>query len=74
MASSLAKRSLEDRHDARKVPRLGEFSSFPIHPLSKYHGNCAVYKQPVELQSYSIDHERAVHFDDRQLVSNISRQ
>ncbi|KAG2184190.1 hypothetical protein INT44_009205 [Umbelopsis vinacea] len=67
MASPLGKRSQRDSDDSRKAPRVEEIASFPIHPLSKYHGNCAVYKQPVELQSYSIDHERSVHFDDRQL-------
>jgi hypothetical protein len=50
-----------------KSPRIEEHK-FALHPLGKYSGDCAVYKQPVELQSFSIDHERTVHFDDRQLV------
>ncbi|CAM0138236.1 unnamed protein product [Umbelopsis sp. WA50703] len=49
-----------------KSPRIEEHK-FALHPLGKYSGDCAVYKQPVELQSFSIDHERTVHFDDRQL-------
>jgi hypothetical protein len=71
MGTPPAKRSHNDSEESRKLSRKEEFA-FPVHPLSKYNGNCAVYKQPVELLSYSIDHERSVHFDDRQLVSYLS--
>lgn len=73
METPSAKRHIDNDEDrSNKVPRVEQFS-FPVHPLSKYSGNCAVYKQPVEIQSYSIDHERSVHFDDRQLVRSVLR-
>ncbi|KAJ2959772.1 hypothetical protein NQZ79_g4790 [Umbelopsis isabellina] len=56
----------EEESSIVKSPRFEEYK-FDLHPLGKYSGDCAVYKQPVELQSFSIDHERTVHFDDRQL-------
>lgn len=73
METPSAKRYMDDDEErSNKVSRIEQFS-FPVHPLSKYNGNCAVYKQPVEIQSYSIDHERSVHFDDRQLVRSVLR-
>lgn len=60
----------DDEQGPNKETRI-EVQTFPMYPLSKYNGNCAVYKQPIEIQSYSIDHERTVHFDDRQLVRTL---
>lgn len=62
----------EEDSSVAKSPRFEEHK-FELHPLGKYTGDCAVYKQPVELQSFSIDHERTVHFDNRQLVSGYIR-
>ncbi|KAJ8663683.1 hypothetical protein O0I10_000932 [Lichtheimia ornata] len=41
--------------------------SFPVFPSHRYSGKCPEYKQPVEIQSYSIDANRRVWFDQREL-------
>ncbi|KAG9305069.1 hypothetical protein G9A89_007709 [Geosiphon pyriformis] len=40
---------------------------FPIHPIGRFKGACAVYEQPLEVTSYSHDGERIMHLDDREL-------
>lgn len=54
--------SATKRRDTRHV------ESFSVRPAQHYAGRCAIYKQPVEINSYSIDGERCVWFDDRELV------
>ncbi|CAG8477170.1 17635_t:CDS:2 [Acaulospora colombiana] len=41
--------------------------TFPIHPIGRFNGACASYKQPVEIMSFSYDDERNLHMDDREL-------
>ncbi|KAI7897652.1 RAI1 like PD-XK nuclease-domain-containing protein [Cokeromyces recurvatus] len=43
------------------------YASFPLGNNYNYEGSFPIYKQPQELVSYSIDHERRVWFDDREL-------
>lgn len=58
---------LEDQSTAkRRDTRSTE--SFAVRPAQHYAGQCAIYKQPIEINSYSIDGERRVWFDDRELV------
>lgn len=41
---------------------------FPVYNINKYRGSSPTYKKPVEINSYSIDENRHVWFDDRELV------
>lgn len=43
----------------------------PVLHSSRYHGPSPVYKQPIEINSYSIDSDRRVWFDNRELVSRV---
>lgn len=45
-----------------------EYSSFKLKRTDLYEGSFPVYKQPQELTSYSIDHNRHVWFDNREMV------
>ncbi|KAI9481344.1 MAG: RAI1 like PD-XK nuclease-domain-containing protein [Benjaminiella poitrasii] len=56
-----------DEVDDRKRIRLNPDFSFPVKRNEDYEGSFPIYKQPQELTSYSIDHERRVWFDDREL-------
>ncbi|KAL0082305.1 hypothetical protein F4703DRAFT_1739362 [Phycomyces blakesleeanus] len=49
-----------------KKDRL-EVMSFPVRPPASYKGEFPTYAQPAEITSYSIDHNRQVWFDDREL-------
>ncbi|KAI8076909.1 uncharacterized protein BX664DRAFT_367400 [Halteromyces radiatus] len=40
---------------------------FPVYHTDRYRGSSPTYKQPVEINSYSIDADRRVWFDDREL-------
>ncbi|KAI8059289.1 hypothetical protein BC940DRAFT_328364 [Gongronella butleri] len=64
----MAKRKLSEEHE-RGMPPLARFNTrlFRVQHTSRYQGSFPVYKQPTELTSYSIDHERRVWFDDREL-------
>ena len=42
--------------------------AFPVLSTDRYTGSYPEYRQPVEVNSYSIDADRRVWFDDRQLV------
>ncbi|KAI9308347.1 RAI1 like PD-XK nuclease-domain-containing protein [Cunninghamella echinulata] len=39
----------------------------PVYNINKYRGSSPVYKQPVEINSYSIDENRRIWFDNREL-------
>ncbi|ORX44911.1 hypothetical protein DM01DRAFT_1295045 [Hesseltinella vesiculosa] len=51
------------------IRNTGPFSTkqFQVGPSHRYQGRSPVYKQPVEINSYSIDHDRKVWFDNREL-------
>ncbi|CAO3621899.1 unnamed protein product [Cunninghamella blakesleeana] len=40
---------------------------FPVYNINRYRGSSPVYKKPVEINSYSIDGNRHVWFDNREL-------
>ncbi|KAI9499528.1 RAI1 like PD-XK nuclease-domain-containing protein [Zychaea mexicana] len=54
---------------AKRFHRNGEAeqNSFRVLPAHRYSGRCPEYRQPIEVNSYSIDADRRVWFDDREL-------
>lgn len=62
----MSKRSLENSCDD-SVPKRSKWSSFQLKNNAEYEGSFPVYKQPQEINSYSIDHERRVWFDNREM-------
>ena len=53
---------------SKRFHRSGEQHAFPVLSTDRYTGSYPEYRQPVEVNSYSIDADRRVWFDDRQLV------
>ncbi|CEP09637.1 hypothetical protein [Parasitella parasitica] len=56
----------------RKKRKLDSLPSFRLEANECYQGSFPVYKQPQEITSYSIDHERRVWFDNREMVGYTS--
>lgn len=54
------------RNKKRKLET--SLSSFKLDRTESYQGDFPVYKQPQEITSYSIDHNRRVWFDNREMV------
>ncbi|CAO3635371.1 unnamed protein product [Mucor fragilis] len=50
-----------------KRRRVDAYPSFRLNHTESYQGSFPVYKQPQEITSYSIDHERRVWFDNREM-------
>ncbi|KAI7868172.1 hypothetical protein BDF14DRAFT_1725080 [Spinellus fusiger] len=48
-------------------PYTSGIHTFPVYPPRSYTGRPPNYRQPVEINSYSIDHQRQVWFDNREL-------
>lgn len=68
----MSKRALEGgykRLDANKKFRNVTTQTFRLKRTQDYEGSFPVYKQPEEVTSYSIDHERRVWFDNREMVA-----
>ncbi|KAI9317756.1 RAI1 like PD-XK nuclease-domain-containing protein [Dichotomocladium elegans] len=63
----MSKRPQSDYGDSPEAKRPMTFSTFPVSSCQSYMGHCPEYKQPVEIQSYSIDGSRRVWFDQREL-------
>lgn len=59
---------LEAVHKRRDTDRHKTVRTFPVLAPREYSGHCPSYRQPVEIASYSIDADRRVWFDDRELV------
>lgn len=64
---NMSKRSLENSYDDSVIKR-SKWNSFQLKNNAEYEGSFPVYKQPREINSYSIDHERRVWFDNREMV------
>ncbi|CAO0796606.1 unnamed protein product [Mucor circinelloides] len=54
----------QQQHKRRKIDA---YPSFRLKHTDAYQGSFPVYKQPQEITSYSIDHERRVWFDNREM-------
>lgn len=54
--------------EAKRVHHHTMTSSFRVAPADSYKGGFPTYAQPREINSYSIDGDRRVWFDDRELV------
>jgi RAT1-interacting protein len=68
----MSKRSLEScqSEQVSKKPNDNKFlGTFHVKRNEEYEGSFPVYKQPQEINSYSIDHERHVWFDSREMVT-----
>jgi hypothetical protein len=52
----------------RKRVKYNSMPSLQVRRSEDYEGSFPVYKQPQELTSYSIDFERRVWFDNREMV------
>lgn len=52
----------------QKRRKIDAYPSFRLNHTDAYQGSFPVYKQPQEITSYSIDHERRVWFDNREMV------
>ena len=65
----MSKRYLEDDnlHSSKRF-QSNRMDSFRVLPSQHYSKGFPDYKQPVEVNSYSIDGKRQVWFDDRELV------
>jgi hypothetical protein len=74
----MSKRSNDQAHVENVSKKLNSndtrgnkiFSSISLGRNEEYEGSFPVYKQPQEVNSYSIDHERKVWFDNREMVSD----
>lgn len=66
----MSKRALEHGFESahKKTAHIAK-NTFRIKRTQDYEGSFPVYKQPQEVTSYSIDHERRVWFDNREMVS-----
>lgn len=68
----MSKRNFEpeyQRQDA-KVQKAHHVQSFRLKRTQDYEGSFPPYKQPQEVTSYSIDHQRHVWFDNREMVND----
>lgn len=70
--TKMSKRALEHGYEklgakTQKFTDIGK-SVFRLKRTEEYEGSFPVYKQPQEVTSYSIDHERHVWFDNREMV------
>lgn len=71
----MSKRSVDQDHvenlyKKSTVDNNRILSTFRIGRNEDYEGSFPVYKQPQEVNSYSIDHERKVWFDNREMVKH----
>lgn len=67
----MSKRNYYDAQYERqgvKDQKVDDVRSFRLKRTQDYEGAFPVYKQPQEVTSYSIDHERHVWFDNREMV------
>jgi hypothetical protein len=62
-----------DSHQQKRV-KHNTISPFRIRRTEEYEGSFPIYKQPQELTSYSIDFERRVWFDNREMVYILKKQ
>ncbi|CAG8447267.1 11407_t:CDS:2 [Ambispora gerdemannii] len=60
MASSRSNPTMKQR-------TLQQVFRFSLHPIHRFEGTCATYKQPVEITSFSYDSNKVLHMDDREL-------
>lgn len=61
---------MNDDNQQHKRRKINPLPSFRLNRTESYQGSFPVYKQPQEITSYSIDHERRVWFDNREMVRN----
>jgi hypothetical protein len=69
----MSKRSLNQDYNNHPVSKRQNIDDeniniFRIKRTQEYEGSFPVYKQPQEINSYSIDHNRHVWFDNREMV------
>ncbi|KAI9010805.1 RAI1 like PD-XK nuclease-domain-containing protein [Phycomyces nitens] len=64
---SKRKLSLTSTFPNESKHRMRNLEGFPVDYPDSYKGDFPAYKQPTEITSYSIDHNRQVWFDDREL-------
>ncbi|KAL0146172.1 RAI1 like PD-XK nuclease-domain-containing protein [Mucor lusitanicus] len=58
---------MDQQPHQHKKRRIDAYPSFRLNHTDSYQGSFPVYKQPQEITSYSIDHERRVWFDNREM-------
>ncbi|KAG2214531.1 hypothetical protein INT46_003081 [Mucor plumbeus] len=58
---------MNDDNQQHKRRKINPLPSFRLNRTESYQGSFPVYKQPQEITSYSIDHERRVWFDNREM-------
>ncbi|KAI8968584.1 RAI1 like PD-XK nuclease-domain-containing protein [Mycotypha africana] len=56
-----------DKYQPHLKKAKQQTTAFRLGNWQEYEGSCPVYKQPKELISYSIDHDRKVWFDNREM-------
>ncbi|KAI9279752.1 RAI1 like PD-XK nuclease-domain-containing protein [Sporodiniella umbellata] len=67
MAVMFKRKSTDFSNEAPAGKRASPLASFSLQPNQRYTGSFPVYKQPQELTCYSIDRNRHVWFDSREM-------